>query len=160
MTKQAAPQAKLVHRTNNRLRLRIPSQKGNLRYFKTLADSCAAIEGISSVETNHLTGSVLFKYKRGTTDLINSFNQMGLFRIMVDDKGRLHQKIESLFVDADMKVTRATGGELNLAMLAFLVFGGAGIYQISRGNFNALPWYTALWYAFSLFKKTKNNNIS
>jgi hypothetical protein len=48
---------------------------------------------------------------------------------------------------------RFTGGELDLISVAFLGLLVLGIYQLSKDDIPAPPWYTAFWYAFGVFSK-------
>ncbi len=159
---QTLPEAVVVHFTTNRLRLRISSQKRNHTYFKTLATMLSDIDGVSAVDVNPITGSVLMSHNLELKMLIDRLNEKGHFKIKMDNgsKGNLHKQIESFFTDANRKVIKATGGELNLPMLIFISLLSTSLLQIIRGQFNAIPWYTALWYAYSLFKKGKGNNNS
>ncbi len=154
-----APEAFIVHSTINRLRLRIPSKRGDYEYFQTISDKCSNFPE-TITKANPLTGSLLIVHTMKQEDMIALLNKLGMFRIKTQQKskGKLHRDIESVFAKMDKGITKATGGELNLTMLTFLTLAGAGIFQIARGNFNALPWYTALWYAASLFRKAKVAN--
>lgn len=52
------------------------------------------------------------------------------------------------------RVEKATGGTMGISEVAFLALFGAGVMQIGRGNFTAIPWYTAFWYALNIFLKS------
>ena len=54
------------------------------------------------------------------------------------------------------KIKKLTGGDMDIAGIAFVTLLGLGIYQISRGNFIAPAWYTAFWYAMNIFLNSKN----
>jgi hypothetical protein len=162
MMPQPLPEAIAVHFTGSRLRIKVPTQKGNTTYFKTLAETLQDIDGVSSVSVNTTTGSVLMLHNIDLKLLIDRINEKGCLKVRMDNrfKGKLHRQIESFFVSADKKISGATGGELNLPTVLFFALVGAGIYQVARGHTNAIPWYTALWYAYSLFKKGKDTNNS
>ena len=66
----------------------------------------------------------------------------------------LHDSIAAGFASMDDRVKTLTGSGFDLSGLAFLALMGAGIYQIARGNFGAIPWYGAFWYALGIFSKS------
>lgn len=152
------PEAFVVHKTANRIRLKIPSQKGNASFFNELQESLKDVANIEFLQTKALTGSLLIVHSSDLPSLVDAMNKKGLFRVTLSDprKTKLHSKIEETFTDIDKKITKVTSGELNLAMVLFLALTGTALFQVARGNFNAIPWYTALWYAASLFKKAKH----
>ena len=51
--------AHLLHRTATRLRIRVPGRRCDLGFFQTLKQKLQACEGVTAVEVNPLTSSVL-----------------------------------------------------------------------------------------------------
>ena len=56
---------KVVHFTPGRVRLKVAAVKNNPAYSGMLKDAFQAVPGISSLEVNSLTGSVLIQYDKG-----------------------------------------------------------------------------------------------
>ena len=67
----------------------------------------------------------------------------------------MSRRISETFKSLNKEVANFTVGEINLPGVAFLALLAMGIYQISRGNFVAIPWYTAFWYAMNIFLKAQ-----
>jgi hypothetical protein len=57
-----SPSAKIVHRTQNRLRLRIAEKRRDLPYFVDLYEHLRREPGIDEVTMNPLTGTVLLRF--------------------------------------------------------------------------------------------------
>ena len=58
-----------VHHVPGRLRIRVPSVKGNIAEANSLEKRIRAQHGIKSVQTNPLTGSVLIHYDPATASV-------------------------------------------------------------------------------------------
>jgi len=153
------PDAFCSHKTSGRMRLKIPSKKGNRGYFTFLTEQLSGISGIEKIEANPLTGSVLFLYTCGTEAIAEHAETNSIFKLngLNQYPTNLHQRISNTFKGINDRVKGVTGGEMDMGTLAFLVLAGAGIYQISRGNFTAPAWYTAFWYALNIFLKSGAN---
>lgn len=140
-----------------RLRVRIHGRKGDEQYFTFIKENFIKLEGISKVETNHLTASALFVHSIDEESIAAHASLNGLFIL---DRARpvnqdLHKSVTEAFSGIDAGVKGLTFGNINTGAVAFLALAGVGIYQISRGNFAAPAWYTAFWYAFNIFLKSK-----
>jgi len=53
----------------------------------------------------------------------------------------------------------STKGFANVPDLVLLTLVGLSAIQISRGNFTAPAWYTALWYALNIFLKAQSKEV-
>jgi hypothetical protein len=150
------PDAYLSHQTSERLRLKIPSKKGDIAYFSSLRNEFSKNQGIKGVEVNPLTGSVLFIHNANKDSITQHAEAKSLFRL-VEKIGEtpVSSKISEAFKDLNNQVSSFTGRELDIPTLAFLGLLAIGIFQISRGNFTAPAWYTAFWYALNIFIKAQ-----
>jgi len=151
------PEAFICHRTAQRLRLKIPSQKGDVSYFAQLREECSRIQAFETLEVNPLTGSVLFADERLDMEAIaKQGDDAQLFHLRTAQPGPLPvaKKVVSSLRGINEGLHRFTGGDIDLATVAFLSLLGVGIYQISKGNVRVMPWYTAFWYAFGVFTKS------
>jgi len=140
-----------------RLRIRVPSKRGDADYFRLVKEGLSAVEGVERVEVAPLTGSVLLCSQAAAETLIESARAQGLFMVKEEPEIRgtvLHDSIAAGFASMNNRVKTASGAGFDVPGLAFLALMGAGLYQIARGNFGAIPWYTAFWYALGIFSKS------
>ena len=152
------PEAHVCHTSKNRIRVRIPSKKGDAEYFRTLRDGLAALKKFETVEVNAVTGGVLFCGEGAAVSPISEAGEAGSFFSLrekpplraVPLSRRLAQPVQ----DASAFLTRNTGGLVDLPGLAFVLLLGIGAYQVLLGNLRSPPWYTAFWYAFGVFTKS------
>ncbi|MEK7789910.1 MAG: HMA2 domain-containing protein [Planctomycetota bacterium] len=150
------PLAYISHRTGGRLRIKIPSKKGDRGYFTRLRERFSDSEGINAVEVNSLTGSLLIIHDSNWERIAEFALSNNLFSLtgLNSYPARLQQRVSETFKGMNTQMAAFTGGEIDIEGLAFLLLLGAGIYQISVGNLTALPWYAAFWYAFNIFLKS------
>jgi hypothetical protein len=148
------------HVGKRRLRIRVPSQKGNAEYFSTVEKTFSAYEEAETIEVNSLTASLLFVGDRVNLQSVLTFgekNKLFAVEATLDQPANHPRHLPGKIVKPLQGVQRALGqvtdGNLDLSGLVFLLLLGTGAYQIARGNFGAPPWYTAFWYAFGVFTK-------
>ena len=150
------PPALISHRTTGRLRVKIPSKKGDGAFFQSLKERFSILEGINAIEINPLTGSMLILHSSDERTIAGYALANNLFMLqeLGSSPAGLQRRISKAFVSIDSQLKSATSGEIDIGGLAFLVLMGFGIYQISVGNLTALPWYAAFWYALNIFLKS------
>ena len=150
------PLAYISHRTGGRLRLKIPSKKGDRGYFGGLKERFSDSKGIKAIEVNSLIGSLLIIHDSNWERIAEFALSNNLFSLtgLNSYPARLQQRVSETFKGMNTQMVAFTGGEIDIEGLAFLLLLGAGIYQISVGNITALPWYAAFWYAFNIFLKS------
>ncbi|MEN6441652.1 MAG: HMA2 domain-containing protein [Syntrophobacter sp.] len=141
-------EAYITHRTPERLRIRIPSRKGNGPYFETLRAECLAIPGVKHAEANPVTGSILLHLRSEIT--IQEVSAFLKLRLGTPQRMHFDQRLVQEVGSIDDKVQEFTGGELGLRSIAFFGLLATGLYQMSIGNLVAPAWYVAFWYALSL----------
>jgi len=146
--------AYIGHSSPGRLRVKIPSKKGDAPFFNTLQALFAGLPGLQSISANPLTGSLLIMHsldEATVKDILQSYN---LSSATDDNKApsAVHGEIATIFQGWDRQVKNFSHGALNLKAIVAITLVSAAIYQISRGKFIALPWHSALWYAFFFFK--------
>ncbi len=161
------PEAHISHQTSGRLRIKIPSQKGNKAYFSSLKERFSDFPGVQKIEVNPLTGSVLVLH---TIDLnkidlkmISEYTeQSGLFRFEQANPsaGSVSQRVVESFQDANRKVERFTGGEVDLPTMAFVGLLGFGLFDMARGKTAAPAWHVAFWYALNIFLSNQRTKES
>jgi hypothetical protein len=75
MTARAA----IVHRTRNRLRLRVPERRKDIGFFVALYDNLREIPGVTEIVINPVTSSVLVSFPDGYCSAIESAVQRSRF---------------------------------------------------------------------------------
>lgn len=152
------PHAYISHQTTGRLRIKIPSKKGDQRYLTGVKERFSGFEGIENIELNPLTGSILIIHKVNRERIAEYAMANNLFSLkgLNSYPAGLQQRISGTFKGMDTQLKKFTGGEIDIGGMAFLVLLGAGIYQISMGNLTAVPWYAAFWYALNIFLKSSS----
>jgi hypothetical protein len=145
----------VTHQSSTRLRIRIPSQRGNSAFFEKLKEDFSGFPGLQGVETNPRTGSVLFLGSFEPEAIEQMAYSRELYRVKgCEDRphGLPNRTVEPV-TELNHGIRRMTGGRLDLSGFLFFTLLGTAGYQILRGNFGAPPWYTAFWYAFGVYTK-------
>ena len=145
------PIATISHAFEGRIRFRIPSRKGQVSYFAQVEAAFAAHGGVSYVETNPLTGSVLLYHNTHVDELVDDALAQGLFRV----QSQAVSPNQALNVAADWMdqagalLQRLSQGTIDLQELLFVVLLGASMLQILRGDVLG-PASTLLAYAIGI----------
>jgi hypothetical protein len=155
------PAAYISHRTPNRLRIRIPSKKGDFAYFTHLESHLSGYQGIEKIEINPIIGSILLIHALDDRKIVSYAEDNKLFEISNSKTYPtvVSQRISETFKDLNKKITTSTEGFANIPDIVFLTLLGFGIYQISQGNFTAPAWYVAFWYALNMFWKSQPHRV-
>jgi len=154
-------QALVSHNSPGRFRVKIAALKGDERALAACKEQFTQCPGISRVEVNATTGSMLFLHETSMAAIAEYARTKEIFVLREQSRekgmnpGNLHQNITETFKGIDNKIKSLTDGEMNMGGVAFVVLLGAGVIQIASGNAGALPWYGAFWYAFNVFLKSK-----
>jgi Heavy metal associated domain 2 len=151
------PHAYISHRGPGRLRVKIPSRKGDTAYFSELKKLLADCKGTKEYEINPVTGSVLFVREVDIKAVMEFAEGNHLFKFGGRDSPSFSSEITENFKNLNKQLKGITGGGMDIPGLAFLTLLGFGIYQISKGNFTAIPWYAAFWYALNIFLKSQTS---
>ena len=154
------PEARITHTISGRLRIKIPSKKGNTSYFESLERKFSDCDKVQKVEANAVTAGVLLLHDADIKDISNFAEKNRLFKVESrrPEQVVLIKRIRSGFEDLNRRTTRFTGGELDLPGAVFVSLLFLSIYQIARGNFFAPSWYTSLWYAVNMVFKSSDSN--
>ena len=152
--------AAIAHNSAGRLRIRIPSQKGNLAALKSQGDQLATCPGILSIEVNPGTGSILLLHQTTVQQIAEFARSRNLFSLEEQKSSRapsaeLRGNLGDTFKSIDRQIQSLTGGDLDLSGFAVGALVVAGSVQILSGNAGAIPWFAAYWYAYHLYSRTK-----
>lgn len=155
------PKAHISHMTAGRIRIKVPSKKGHADFFVQLDDALSGIVGVERIETNALTGSLLFVHSADMQQLLRQIKECKLFELIskknIGSQTFISKKVSETYQKYNKKITNSSEGFANIPDIAFLGLLGLGIYQISRGNFTTPAWYAAFWYALNIFLKGQKN---
>lgn len=153
------PDAVIAHVSTGRLRVKIPSQKGNLAALKSQGDQFAACPGVLSIEVNPVTGSILLIHQTTVSAIVEYARSKNLFSLE-EQKGPkvpsadLRRDLGETFKSVDRQIQNLTDGDMDLRGAAFAALIVMGSAQILTGNGGAIPWFAAYWYAYHLYSKT------
>ena len=153
------PDAVIAHASTGRLRIKIPSQKGNVGALKSYGDPFAACPGVLSIEVNPSTGSILLLHQTTVREISEYARSKDLFslqehKVPKAPSADMRRSLGESFKSVDRQIQSLTDGELDLSGLALAGLVIAGTAQIVTGNAGAIPWFAAYWYAFHLYSRT------
>ncbi len=150
------PEAYIVHKVNNRLRIKVPSKRGDKDFFSSVEKKFSKHAGGETVVVNPDTASALFLGRFTARHIAEVAQQSDLFKLETKTLRRetLLGGVKDMFRIADKRLLKITGGELDIPSVIFLGLVSHGIYQFVRGNFTGPPWYTAFWYALGVFSRS------
>jgi len=150
------PSAQVKHQSPTRLRIRIPAERGNAGYFERLRKAFDGAPGLSGVEVNAATGTVLFHGEAVDPAALQGIAAQNDLYDLSEPRGKApgipNRSVEPVAA-MNRGIRRLTGGSIDLSGLLFFTLLGSGLVQIFRGNMGAPPWYTAFWYAFGVYTK-------
>jgi hypothetical protein len=106
---------------------------------------------------NPVTGSVLVTFSCDIETLAKYARTNELFSLYQSRSPNksLFQDMAAMFHSYDEAMKKMTGGELDIPSLVFLSLLVSGIWQVARGNVAMPAWYTAFYYALSVFASSK-----
>lgn len=130
------PVAYVSHALAERLRLRIPTRKGDAAYFAVIEKTFSGHDQVTHVETNPLTGSVLLYHHTDQAALVDFAQKQQLFQLQPDAPvaHRALQAAEEQVERADRTIRRLTQGSFDLNDLLFVGLLGAAAIQTLRGR--------------------------
>ncbi len=155
------PEARISHSISGRLRIKIPSKKGDNGYFESLEQNLSGCDGVQRVEANAVTASVLLLHDADIKGISRFAQENRLFRveILTRKPTPLANRMRSRFEDFDRRIKNLTDSQLDLPGAVFFSLLSLSIYQIARGNFYAPAWYTSLWYALNIVFKSSDTEM-
>jgi hypothetical protein len=149
------PQAFLSHAVPGRVRVKIPSMRGNADYFADVAERLPKCALVESVVINDRTGSILALCTADATAAqIGEFaRDQGLFSL---EEGRppvpaVFDRVASEYSQLNGKIAGVTEGEFDLRSAALMMFLVLGFVQLYRGQVVA-PAATLFWYVLELLR--------
>lgn len=158
---QQVPTAKVVHQMNGRIRFRISSvHPDKNQYFDTLTSVLAHNLGYGTIRVNPLTGTVLLKDHALDMDAVAAVGRSeNLFRLTpesIESTGSpslATSHVRAQVHRIDRLIRKLTANHLNMSGSVFLVLVIHAIREVVQGNLTAPSWFTALWFASSLYNR-------
>ncbi|SFH39906.1 hypothetical protein SAMN05216299_110109 [Nitrosospira sp. Nsp14] len=157
-----APLAREVHGLPGRTRLRIDEKRGDETYFTTVENALRDYPGISAVETNSRTASVLVHHIANDPSPWQRAEEQGLFHVP-ENEAEMRKMAPPISATATParkargpKPKAAQTNRTNWRPLLFLAWVGMGIAQAIEGNI-AIPAAAAFWYAYLV---SRENGVS
>jgi hypothetical protein len=168
----AAEAPRVVHVSPGRVRVKVPHAKHNPAVTHAIHERLAAAPGISHVETNLLTGSVLILFEAAEVALEDVMPGVaealgavlpgleeeviaGLLHPSANGSGSsqpLAHQITGLFGGLDRQLGSASGGTVDLRVLLPLSLFFLGMGRLVMAETTAFPsWSDLLWFSFGTF---------
>jgi hypothetical protein len=150
------PKAEMPSYQPKRLRLRIPSKRGDHTFFENLMQRWQSEFPATELACNLITGSLLVTGVAPDADTIAEFGRrQALFECKpaVSKTRTWIGGVETAMLSLNRKILRGSGGSMDLTSALFAALVIFGISELIRGNFKSPPWYTAFWYAFGVYSK-------
>jgi hypothetical protein len=134
-----ATRASVVHQTEGRVRLHVPSLMGQPAEGRRLAEAVSGVAGVSKVDARPTTGSVVVFHHGAWEEIAATLAAAAGMIITPYEPAPVSQAnamdASSAFIDAfDAGARRAFGGRTDASELAFLGLVAAGAVQIARGE--------------------------
>jgi hypothetical protein len=144
----ALPQARVEHELPGRLRLRIPSRRGDRRYFEAVGGQIATLTGVRSLRANPITGGLLIEHATGTDAIASFAREHGLFDL-------LSAPDDPPVPRAEAPRARSAAAFPNPLALVAAGLAAAGVYQMARGRVlgSASEQLWNSYSAYATFKK-------
>lgn len=166
-----AAKLKIVHQVPGRIRMKIPSAKGNPDQLETYKQVLSAIPGVESIEVNPVTGSIVLVYDpdknydfgSGFTNHMNRHqpepprprpptNEIDAVATKIQQEAEYlaeHSQAARMVVDfcseANRQIKVATGNMLDLKMLLAVAVVGVTIFEVGAAS------ATPVWVTLALF---------
>lgn len=141
-------QAQVVHRTRDRIRLRIPQRRKDIPYFLDLYEDLRAIPGVGEVVINPATASVLLHCPGDSDGSIHqSLRQIGLLSTEEEQEHTETGRIGRFFAGNNSRAT-------HVRAVLLLIMVGMAVHQFRRGKIFT-PLVSVLWSAYDLVSSHK-----
>jgi Heavy metal associated domain 2 len=161
--------ARITHAVPGRVRLKVAGPPEEVAEILSTVESRAhGREGVSSVESDLRTGSVLLRFDPDALDPEAAIELLREAHAALAELvppqirepaersvSQVAAGLERRFATADASVLRATRGVVDLRMLLPIGLAGLSLRQLARTGpqLKAIPWYVLAYYSFDSFLK-------
>jgi hypothetical protein len=140
--------------------MRISAERNNEQFFVQAHESLKRCEGVSKVETNPITGSILILHSSSIEKIKDFAEREALFVIQTPNNSAappLFEQISTGLKSLDTRVADMTSGQINGKEVALSGLLLAAAYQLVKGNFWPAGG-TLVWYALTLLPGPGSND--
>jgi hypothetical protein len=145
-----APNGYAVHRTRQRLRLRVPDKRGDSQWFVEAAEVLERLAGVDRVEAAPLSASLIL-YCDTTDGLDERLGHAGVlaFQKRAPAKPTAAQRTQGGVSWFERALYDSSQGRVDLRSLVFLLMLGLAGVQVIRGQV-LVPAISLFWYAMEM----------
>lgn len=147
----------ISHAIPGRMRLKIPSKKGDQLYFEQLVERLADLESIDTIKVRALTGSLVISY---SGDIRKTLQKRGIeegWFVLKNSTAEARETIDkssfslpyAVYENVNNELRVMSQGLVDLPHLAFITLLLLAVRQLLRGQI-AAPAVSLLWSAIQL----------
>jgi hypothetical protein len=150
------PAARVIHCIPGRIRIRITPPLSSF-FVEQIKEHLSQVLACERMQANPATGSILLQGPDLTLDAIAGAGRSGnLFRLVLPDAASpalvtRHARRQVKRIDTGIR--RLTGNSLNLSGSVFFILIGHAMNEIIQGRLVLPSWFTALWFATTLYNR-------
>jgi len=146
--------AEVAHATRGRARIRLPSAKGDARFFTRVEEELRGVPGVADVRVNPTTASVLVRHAGDLGAIAQHARARDLFelsdlptgaapegRAAESSSARGHaagwtlDEVRRRLLRLDEIVRERSNESVDVRMMVFAALLGGSVYQLTRGKF-------------------------
>jgi hypothetical protein len=148
-----------VHSIPGRIRFRIPERRRDRAFFGEIEKHLAGLKGVSKVETNPMTGSVLLHFDGAIDQLLAKAlgSPLGTMVEFVPSSPPVARRMRAEVGAVDRAIHRFTNGELDLSTVSLVALLAMAGVRIVRGQ-QPVTSVSLLWYASELLRQWKERS--
>jgi cation transport ATPase len=155
----------VAHHTPGRVRMKVPTAKGDPEAMRAIADSFAAVPGVESVSVNPTTGSLTLKYsatrqvevhanlgarigddyKPPETEIDKLTDNIAREAEFLAEHSHTARMIVDFFTRLDAAIKRNTGNYVDLKIILAAVIVGGTIFEVGMSA------ATPVWLTLAVF---------
>ena len=158
-----APAAFIQHQLPRRLRLKLPSRRGDQLYFKDLVGRLANVPGVAALNANPLTGSLLIRHD-GNADAIMSFMEReGLVQLRHEPETPAEGDAATTIPDPNKGLAVGLSGLSLVQMVRGQLTGSASenFWNAYRAHAHlSNPWAAALLFGLGVYQLVKGEVLN
>jgi hypothetical protein len=122
-----AATAFVEHELPGRVRLKIPSHRGDVTFFESLVRTLSDLVGIDELIANPFTGSIIIRHSGPAEPIVSRAAELDLFEIGERDEASRRRFLPLSWADRDPRTPE-------ILSAASLLLAGLGTYQLSQGE--------------------------
>jgi hypothetical protein len=141
------PTAAIEHRLPGRLRLKVPSRRGDVRFFESVVRALSAHDAVEELKANPLTGGIIIRHSGPAEPILAAAAEHGVFEVKIREPAR---------IDDPPASPEAKARDVLDALAAGLA-GLAAVQLPSRPTASAVENF---WNAFGAHRKLKHPGVA